>query len=119
VGADFQPGSQSGLAGLFQRGPQGLGIHVERFHLGVVLLAAFVRQSAFSFSLVSTTCLLQRIPSGIVSPPIVSAKSEMASCGPCLRSRAIAILGAAPLRLWFQSPCDLDLNHNLSFRKDT
>jgi hypothetical protein len=49
VGADLQPGSQPGLAGFFQRGPQGLGIHVELFHLGVVLLAAFVGQQRVQF----------------------------------------------------------------------
>ena len=44
VGADLQPGPQPGPAGFFQCGRQGLAVHVQFLHFGVIQLAAFVRQ---------------------------------------------------------------------------
>lgn len=46
---------------------------------------------------------------------LLGVHPETASFGPCLRSRLIAILDVAQLRLWLQKACGLDLIRNLPF----
>ena len=46
---------------------------------------------------------------------MVSARPEMASFGPILRSRPFEILDVVPLRLRSQKGCGLVLNQNLPF----
>ena len=49
VGADLQPGPQPGPAGFFQCGRQGLAVHVQFLHFGVIQLAAFHQRLAHLF----------------------------------------------------------------------